>query len=112
MDFSKITSDPELIKRLQQASKRNLTADEIQKQKASFVWGQMPHDHPMSKDEVADHLSGHAPYTPVTVSAKTKPTTATAISNRVRQDETIRDELWDGFNPFGSGPEPIGRREG
>ena len=61
--------------------------------------------------EEQQHLTGFAPFTPVTVSAKTKPTTATAISNRVRQDETIRDELWDGFNPFGSGPEPIGRRE-
>jgi len=60
----------------------------------------------------ADHITGFAPYTPVMVSAKTEPTTATAIANRLKHTETIRDELWDGFNPFGSGPEPIGRREG
>lgn len=61
--------------------------------------------------EITPHLTGFAPYTPVTVSSKTKPTTATAIANRLKYGETIRDELWDGFNPYGSGPEPIGPRE-
>lgn len=80
--------------------------------------------------KMAPHLSGFAPYTPVTVSAKTKPIAATealAAREKAYEDaarlanepfdqllrraiETIRDLSDDGFNPYGSGPEPIGRR--
>lgn len=87
MDSSKITTDPELIKRLKMAAAKKMSVSEIEAQKASFVWGQLPHDHPMSKDEVAAHLSGYAHYTPVTVSSKTTPieTERQAHERRIRE---------------------------
>lgn len=90
--------------------------------------------------EITPYLTGFAPYTPVTVSARTfpyqgqdrdggplsslngallihvdsetlalPPTKIDDLDRRVA--ETIRDLSDDGFNPFGSGPEPIGPRE-
>ncbi|WP_417625171.1 hypothetical protein [Paremcibacter congregatus] len=109
MDFSKITTDPELIKRLEQASKRNLTAEEIQKQKASFVWGQLPHDHPMSKDEVAEHLGGFKSIDQINEERIAE--WHRQLDDLKASNITVTHDLSDdGFNPFGSGPEPIGPR--
>lgn len=87
MDSSKITTDPELTRRLKMAAGKKMSVSEIEAQKASFVWGQLPHDHPMSKDEVSAHLSGFAPYTPVKVSSKTTPleTERQAHERRLRE---------------------------
>ena len=52
MDFSKITTDPELIERLRKAASREMTADEIHAQKVSWVYGQLPHDSEITKDQV------------------------------------------------------------
>lgn len=48
----------------------------------------------------------------VTHDGETRVLPPTKIDNLdCRVAETIRDLSDDGFNPFGSGPEPIGRRK-
>ncbi|MFV1850134.1 MAG: hypothetical protein ACMZ66_05440 [Thalassospira sp.] len=72
--------------------------------------------------EITPHLTGFAPYTPVTVSAHTFPYQAPdrdggsvppkLLGNMVDiQCLLVGPSDDDGFNPFGSGPEPIGPRE-
>ena len=128
-------SDPRLIESLQRAAKQKMTMAEVAAQKASFVWGQLPDDHPMSKDEVAERLGGFksieqineeriadwhrqlddlkAVNITVTHNGETLALPPTKIDDLDRRvAETIRDLSDDGFNPYGSGPEPIGRRKG
>lgn len=50
-------TDPDLLAKLERASRHQLTADEIQAQRLSFVYGNLPADHPMTKGQVAEHLA-------------------------------------------------------
>lgn len=70
---------------------------------------------------ITPHLTGFAPYTPVTVSSHTFPFQAPdrdggSVSSEQLENMIdiksllIRPSDDDGFNPFGSGPEPVGRR--
>jgi hypothetical protein len=56
-EISEIETDPELLSKLLEASKRTLTADEIAMQRASFVFGQLPDDHPASKEDIHKYFS-------------------------------------------------------
>ncbi|HBN92256.1 MAG TPA: hypothetical protein DD397_06810 [Hyphomonas sp.] len=47
-----------LIARLHESAKEEMTPEEVAKQKASFVYGQLPPDHPMSKEDVENYLAG------------------------------------------------------
>lgn len=46
-------TDPKLIERLEQAAKHDMTPAEIRRQRVSFVYGNLPHEHPMTKLQVA-----------------------------------------------------------
>ncbi|MDG4721603.1 hypothetical protein [Thalassospira aquimaris] len=125
--------DPELIERLKRAAGKKMNVSEVAAQKASFVWGQLPHDHPMSKEDVAEYLGGFksieqineermadwhrqlddlkATNITVTHDGETLALPPTKIDNLDRRvAETIRELSDDGFSPYGSGPEPIGPR--
>ncbi|HEX5775279.1 MAG TPA: hypothetical protein VFX95_01230 [Caulobacteraceae bacterium] len=50
-------TDPYLIKRLELAAKHEMTAEEIRRQRVSFVYGNLPHEHRMTKHQVAEAIA-------------------------------------------------------
>lgn len=54
-------ADPELVERLRIAAAHKMTPDEIKAQRVSFVWGNLPDDNRLTKEEVAailDRMDG------------------------------------------------------
>jgi hypothetical protein len=47
-----IKTDPELIRRLEASAKRQLSKDEVRAQRVSFVYGNMPQESSMSRNQV------------------------------------------------------------
>lgn len=45
-------TDTRLLRKLKQAAKKELTADEIQQQRISFVFGNLPKDSTLTSDQV------------------------------------------------------------
>lgn len=52
-----IVTDRMLLKRLEEAAKRAMTADEIRRQRVSFVYGNMSHDATMTRHQVQEVLA-------------------------------------------------------
>lgn len=50
-------TDPALIARLELAAKHEMSADEVRRQRLSFVFGNLPSTHPMTRNQVAEVLS-------------------------------------------------------
>jgi len=56
-------SDAELLERLRQAARKEMTPDEIRRQRLSFVYGNLPNGNTMTRNEVEvtlDRLEGTA----------------------------------------------------
>ena len=53
-------TDPRLLARLERAAKHEMTADEIRRQRVSFVYGNLPHSNTMTKQQVAAVIARHA----------------------------------------------------
>jgi hypothetical protein len=49
-------TDPKLLARLALAAKHEMTAEEVRRQRVSFVYGNLPHDNPMTRNQVADAI--------------------------------------------------------
>jgi len=52
-------TDPALLERLQRAARHEMTADEIRRQRVSFVYGNLPPDNPMTRLQVASAIARH-----------------------------------------------------
>ncbi len=52
-----IVTDSQLLKRLEAAAKHVMTAEEIRRQRVSFVYGNMPHDAAMTRHQVQEVLA-------------------------------------------------------
>ncbi len=50
-------TDPILLERLQRAAKHEMSAEEVRRQRVSFVYGNLPHDNPMTKQQVASAIA-------------------------------------------------------
>lgn len=50
-------TDAKLIQRLEQAAKREMSAEEVRMQRVSYVYGNMPHDAGMTRHRVAEVLA-------------------------------------------------------
>ena len=50
-------TDPALLERLARAAKHEMTADEVRRQRVSFVYGNLPHDNPMTRLQVASAIA-------------------------------------------------------
>lgn len=50
-------TDPHLLKSLKKAAKRGLTAEEIQRQRVSYVYGNLPKGSTLTCDEVEKVLA-------------------------------------------------------
>jgi len=50
-------TDPALIERLERAAKHEMSAGEIRRQRVSFVYGNLPHDNPMTRNQVAEAIA-------------------------------------------------------
>lgn len=47
-------TDPKFVKKLEKAAKREMTAEEISRQRISFVYGNLPTGSSMTRDQVAE----------------------------------------------------------
>lgn len=52
-------TDPSLLARLAVAAKHEMTAEEIRRQRVSFVYGNLPHNSPMTRQQVASAIARH-----------------------------------------------------
>ncbi len=50
-------TDPKLLARLALAAKHEMTADEIRRQRVSFVFGNLPQSNTMTRGEVASAIA-------------------------------------------------------
>ena len=58
--LGRIATDPELVRLLKEAAKRQMTPEERFEQKVSWVYGQLGHKHPeITKEQVRAHLIEH-----------------------------------------------------
>lgn len=54
--MSDLRTDPGLLKRLVEAAKVEMTGEELRRQRASFVYGNLPNDSTLSRGEVEEVL--------------------------------------------------------
>lgn len=47
----------ELLRRLQEAAKRTLTKDELHRQRVSFIYGNLPDDSPITRNQIESVLA-------------------------------------------------------
>ena len=52
-------TDPALLERLERAARHEMTAEEIRRQRVSFVYGNLPHKNPMTRCQVASAIARH-----------------------------------------------------
>lgn len=50
-------TDPALLERLSRAAKHEMTAEEIRRQRLSFVYGNLPQDSTLTRNQVAAALA-------------------------------------------------------
>ena len=50
-------TDPVLLERMARAAKHEMTPAEIRRQRVSFVYGNLPRDNPMTRNQVAEAIA-------------------------------------------------------
>lgn len=51
-----IASDPDLLERLRSPGAHPVTREQAEAQRASFVYGNLPHTNTLTREEVEEHL--------------------------------------------------------
>lgn len=52
-------TDPALLERLARAAKHEMSAEEIRRQRVSFVYGNLPQGNTMTRSQVAEAIRRH-----------------------------------------------------
>ena len=52
-------TDPELIKRLEEAAKKPITKEQLERQRVSFVYGNLPADSTITREQVEKRIKEH-----------------------------------------------------